>query len=479
VQLAQGRADTREDREDIFVRASRAIAYVGVAFVLLLHFKITKGLNLSDGIFAIAAILLLLSRRPPKPAPRTPAWYVGAFLFVLAWVAASINSDYKALSLLVVFNAIYVFFVLQYLLRQLLDTRERIQHAMVAYIVGATVSAFVCILQVGLHILTFAPSGPGAISGGDTRAIGLSGQPDFAGVSFALGIVFSLGLLVERGWHRKRWLVACIVVMVVADLLTGSVGGFATTLVGCFALFIVQGFNLRTVFAVLLSFAFVYVLVFSVIDPGSNLNLIARIEATTHANGTSNSGTLQLRIDTIKDGWDGIVQSPILGHGLDQTTLAVYYDQFLYVHYPPHNMIILYWFGGGIFMLVGVLIMMGSSVNRLVSGGRLRGKNKDTLRATVFAACILVVFFSLQAPSFIDRWLWFVFILGLCFRDPAVPAPEGIAELPVASARPRRVVGTVGGRGNGEAVGAHAPASLGQHAPADRGRHAAPGPPRS
>ena len=252
--------------EDMFVRVSRGLTYVGIAFILNLHFKVTKGLNLSDSIFIVAVGLLLLSRRPPKPAPRTPAWYIGAFLFVLAGVVGSTQADHRASSILIVVNSIYVFFVLQYLLRQVLDTRVRMQHAMLAYIVGASVSAFVCILQVSLHVLTFT-SGTGTISGGNHRAIGLSGQPDFASLSCALGIVFALSLLVQFGWRRHRYLLVCLVVLVVADLLTGSVGGMAATVVGCLVLFIAQGFSLRTVITVLGCFALVYLLIFSVIDP--------------------------------------------------------------------------------------------------------------------------------------------------------------------------------------------------------------------
>ena len=55
------------------------------------------------------------------------------------------------------------------------------------------------------------------------------------------------------------------------------------------------------------------------------------------------------------------MESPIIGHGLDQTTIDVYYDADVGVAYPAHNIVILYWFAGGIFMLAGAAIMMASS----------------------------------------------------------------------------------------------------------------------
>lgn len=454
-----------EAPEDIFVRVARLLVYVGCAFVMLLHFKFVKSLNYSDAFFTSAFVLLIFSRRPPDPAPRTPAWYVGAFLFLLAGTVSSLQADHKAASLLIVANATYVFFILQYVLRQLLNTRERIRNALYAFLIGTSVSALVCIMQITFHIFTFVPNGTATI-GGNYRGIGLAGQPDFAAVSFVLGIVVSLGMLVELGWRRHRLLYCALAVFVVALLLTGSVGGMATAVVASITLFIAQGVKLKTIVTVLVAFGLVYLLLFSVIDPHSKLNLLTRIHATTSAGGNANSGTLQLREDTIRLGWDKIVQSPVIGHGLDAQTLAPYYDKYLFVYYPPHDMLILYWFGGGIFMLVGALIMMGSSISRLVSGGRLRGQNRDPLRATVLAACVTTAFFSLQAPSFIDRWLWFPFILALCFRDPqrSVPQVRVASDIAIANGRPRRVTGRVG-RGDGRAA---------DPVPAGRGRHAAP-----
>src|SRR6185312_441926 len=139
-------------QEDLFVFVSRGLVYVGMFFLTLLKFKVTQGLNLSDAIFVVAAILLLLSQRPPPRAPATPAWYIGAFVFLLAGVVASTQADSLGGSLLVVMNAIYLFFVLQYLLRQQLNNTLRMQRAIGAFVIGTTISALVAILQLDFHI---------------------------------------------------------------------------------------------------------------------------------------------------------------------------------------------------------------------------------------------------------------------------------------------------------------------------------------
>jgi O-antigen ligase len=138
-------------------------------------------------------------------------------------------------------------------------------------------------------------------------------------------------------------------------------------------------------------------------------------QATTASSGRD---TFQIRLDTIKKNWGFIEQSPIIGHGLDQTTLANYYYPYLRVFYPAHNLFVLLWFGGGIFFLVGALVMMGSSFHRLLRGRLRHRSRKDPLRDIVLAGCVTILVYSMQGPELVDRWLWLPFILALCFRSP-------------------------------------------------------------
>ena len=197
------RAGERQ-REDLFVAFSLRLIYLGLFLLPWVRLKATKGLNISDMVFVIAAIFLIASRRPPQKAPRAPAWYFGAFLVVLAGIVASAHAVSKASSLLVVGNAIFVFFVLQWLLRQQLSTPLRIRIAMGAYVIGASVSAFVAVLQSQLHILLPSIATVSGSLGGSSRAVGLANQPNIAGVTFSLGLVFAVGLMVDLG-ARKHW----------------------------------------------------------------------------------------------------------------------------------------------------------------------------------------------------------------------------------------------------------------------------------
>jgi hypothetical protein len=66
--------------------------------------------------------------------------------------------------------------------------------------------------------------------------------------------------------------------------------------------------------------------------------------------------------------------------------------------------------------------MMGSSFNRLLHSRLRRGRGRGTdvpLRDTVLAGCVTVLFFSMQSPELVDRWLWIPFLFALCFRSAA------------------------------------------------------------
>lgn len=448
------------EKEDVFVVTARRLVYVALVLLPLLRYRAGRALDLSDAIFVIAAAFLVLSRRPPPKAPPAPAWYFGSFVWLLAGVVASAQAVSKGASLEVVLNAIFVFFVLQWMLRQLLNTTERIQAGMIAFVLGSSVSAFVAFLQTEFHVLGY--SSQASLEG--SRAVGLSTQPNIAAVTFALALVFAIGLVAELGLRRRWYLGVCIAVLASALIFSASVSGMSSTLVGCFVLFVTRGFRLKTVLSVIAALAVVYVIAIGVQSNGThfNLNPIARLEQTTGTNTGYN--TVNPRVATLEHSWSGIVESPVIGHGLDQTTIAVYYDPSLGVYYPAHNIVILYWFAGGIFMVVALALMMGSSFNRLLHGRLHRPKSADrAVRDTVLAGCVVVLFFAFQSPEIVDRWLWLPFMLGLCFRDAVVPVPtDGTSALPdrVATS-PGPMTPAIGPTGT-----APAPASRGRRAAA-------------
>ena len=191
----RGRTDARPraTREDLLRRhlALPPGVYVALVLLPLLRYRAGKALDLSDAIFVVAAVFLVLSRRPPAKAPPAPAWYFGSFVWVLAAIVASSQAMSKAASLEVVLNAIFVFFVLQWMLRQVLNSTERIRAGMIAFILGSSV--------VGLRRLLAdrvprpriqQPGEPRGLTGGGPEHAAEHRRRDLrAGLVFAIGLV--------------------------------------------------------------------------------------------------------------------------------------------------------------------------------------------------------------------------------------------------------------------------------------------------
>ena len=183
----------------------------------LTRFRLGSSLDVSDADFALAAVVLVLSVRPPHRAGRTSAWHLGGLLIVVGGILASIDAVSTSSSLKVVGDGVFVLFVWQWTTRQVLDTERRTQGAMSAVVAGATLSGLVAIAQ-SLHHHAAATAGASS-----ERAMGLTQQPNIAAVTLALGLLFAIGLALDRGRGRLSHRIVSIVVIGVALMFTGSV----------------------------------------------------------------------------------------------------------------------------------------------------------------------------------------------------------------------------------------------------------------
>lgn len=388
---------------DVMVRLSRLLFLLGMVLLPMTRLHLGSALDVSDAVLALAAAVLVVSVRAPQRVPRTPAWHLGAAVVVVGGILASVHADSTSGSLKVVLDGIFVLLVLQWATRTLLDTERRLQSAMGAVVLGTTISALVALEQSFHHHAAAAYSS-------SERAAGLTQQTNIAGITFAVGLVLAVGLALDRGkgrfWHRPL----CVAVIALGLMMTGSVSGMITALAGLCILLVRRGLRLRTLAGALLVIAGVYLVATHVeLHFGSTqLNPLARLQATT----TQGSGynTISPREATWSGAWAGIQHQPIIGHGLDADSSVVYYDPYLGVSYPTHDLPLLLWYEGGIFFLVGFALMMGSALRRTLRVGR--SPTNDML----LGAAVTVLLFSLQSPELFDRWLWLPFVLAMALR---------------------------------------------------------------
>lgn len=392
-------------RRDALADLSRRLVYLGMAMLPMLAVRVTHNLTVSDAVFALAAVVLAVSlHRPAVRRPVLDGWTFGSFLMLLGGITSAFVADSASGTLQVVGNAVYVFFVWQWVTRSTLDTTERRVAAMTAYILGCTVSSAVAVVR-------HAPLGG--------RAIGLGTQPNLLGVTDALAVVMVLGLMLWSGrgrwWHRP----ACLLVMALALVLSSSVSGMMCSLAGCAVLVVRRRVRARTVAGIVAGVLVAYLLGLALLGShAGKLNLFARLHATTTAGSGSN--TVSTRQATWDAAWAGIERSPIWGHGLDQASAVTYDDPFLGVvpapganpvatGYTTHNVILLFWYEGGILWLVGGALAIVAALRRVVGVGGGRDPVRDILAVSVG----LVLVYAMQAPELVDRWFWLPMVLAM------------------------------------------------------------------
>lgn len=402
--------------KDAFIRLGRAFTLAGMFLLPAMRFRFGHAFALSDSLFAIGIGFLVFSASPLR-APRASGWYLGALLMVIGGITASFAAISPYGSLQVAGNAVFALMAWPWLLRNTLtNSRWRVQ-AMTAFIGGSTISSLVAIIQVKFHTLGYLPATHGNITEAQ-RAVGLTANvPDLLGAMDAVAIVMVLGLMLFSGSGRFRWRLVALIVMGVAIILTASVSGMICTLFGCLVLLLRGRVRVRTVIAVAVAVFVVYTVGTGLLAKGSgeNLNPISRLEQTLSPG--SGYGTVSVRQSTWESAWQGIVQSPVWGHGLDAASGAVYYDPYVGVAYPTHNLILITWYQGGILWLFGAAIAVMAAFRRVIGSAR-----RDPLRNIVFSSMAVVLLFSMQAPELVDRWFWMPMVLALTFgRRPTVP----------------------------------------------------------
>jgi O-antigen ligase len=376
-----------------------------IAGIFLIPFTRFRGggIQVSDLIFAVAIAVLAFSKKRPDVERMAWSWHFATFLVVVGGIGATFYAIQPAGSVLVIVRMVFVLFYWPWVIRHVLID-QRLKHmAMYAFVLGGAVSGFVEILQSKLHILAL----PATVTGG--RATAFTIQPDELGACLALGLVFAIGLTMELGPGRRGHRIISIFLIAIGLVLSASVSAMLSALAAVFVLLVLRKVNLRKVLTAVIVVVVVYLGGVSLLGSGNkSLNPITKFNSTI-GNGTT-SNTASLRIDTYKSAWHLIAEEPVFGHGLDLYSGIVFYDIYLGVGYPPHNLILIMWYQGGILFLLGSLIAVGAAFRRVSGPGR-----RDPTRDIIFAGAIASLVYAQTAPVIFQTYFWLPFVLAMTY----------------------------------------------------------------
>jgi hypothetical protein len=400
-----------DTRKDFMKDNARRALVIGAFLMPMLSFRILgkstatteSGLTLSDLFFFFSIVMLAISVKRKK-LPPTRVWYIGVAFVVVGGLLATFHAQAWVQSVFVVARMIFVLLMWQWTMRHLVDDDDRMHAVITAYILGCVVSAAVAVIQLEAHqLISFGTLFKG-------RSTGLAKHPDDTGSLLALGLAFAVGQALNRA-RKHNWLfVVSAIVIGMGLICTGSVSGMITALLGAVVAMALGGVSAKQVLVIIGVVAIAYIA--GVAVQGSNGKSLNPIQRFTAATGSTAGGSNSVgpRIGTWKGSWHGIVNSPILGHGMDVISGITYTDPNNNTPEETHDFVLMGWYQGGIFFLIGEFICIAEGIRRMFLRGR-----RDPYRTVLVAGGVTVFAFALQAPMLFDRYFWLPFVLATTY----------------------------------------------------------------
>lgn len=382
-------------------RRARYLFYLGAGTIGLLTVRPAAALTLSDWIFfaclGVTTVVLLTARSDRDylvPATVT----VGVGLFAAGGLVSSFGAIATIQSLSIVARLVYLTVVWFWLATVVLETREHVRNAAIAWVGSVALSSSGALLQYLYGDV---------IPGGDSawgRMTGFTPHYNHLGGLVAIAMAPALMLAVDASQRRVRIVgLASVALLGAGLLLSGSVGGLLATVTAVVFWLVVRGVTLRTgarLAAVVVAGAAVLVLsgAASVADP---LHRIERVTSAEEA-AAGTGGTLYTRLEGYEEAWARIREQPLIGVGLDEPSSQAVLGPKL-----VHNMIINQWFSGGILALIGIVVIVGGVVLTGLRVARAATGEDRAFALALLASVWAFIVFGMGEPILFVRYGWF------------------------------------------------------------------------
>lgn len=392
---------------DFLLRAASPFLIFGAFATPALVFR-AAGFTIGDFALLVGSVLVVISAAP-RP-PRQPIMQVAVILAVVgAAVAATVTADVTEHAL-VAFRLLFIWTVLQFAIRKWATGPEKVTSLATAFVLGAALSGAVAIGQAFFGV---GIEGTEILNG---RVPGLALHVNGQGGLMAVAAPLATGLALSR---VRPWLnFGAAGLIAIGLVLSGSVTGMMCAGIGIVAVFIVQRVRFGRA---LLSAAVVAAVIVVALNVQASLSGSAdpfQRFADTTGQGEGQS-TLALRVLTYEYAWSRIGVDPFFGVGMGTTTGGTY-DGVT----QTHNMFLLFWFQGGLFLLVALILVL------IHTARRFAGAKRMVPRGPLLASVVAAFAFAMTGPVVFERWFWLPFVLAWALprvelAKPAIePAPS-------------------------------------------------------
>lgn len=366
--------------------------------------------TLSDALFAVSALLILVGGRPPKPSS---AMQIALGLTVIAVAISSISAVDPVESLLVGARIVYIFAVWQWVTRAVVDTPRALRAVIIVFVIGCGVSGLAGLAQV---LLSIEIPNSTVVFG---RAAGLQTHPNGQGGALAIGTAAALSLVAVRS-TRTIGLVG-LAAVVGGLLVSGSVSGMVAATIGTIVVLILARPSAGWIISatILAAVAWTAIARIDLFIPGAVSPLTRLLDTTGQGSGES---TLLTRWLTVEDAWGQILDRGLGGVGLDVASGVTYDGET-----AAHSIVVLVLLQGGIVLLIAYAVAIGAAL----AGLRRPLPGDEVGRVAVPAMVVTALAFALTGPVLYERWFWLPLLLALAVgtarRGPEQTAhPRGV-----------------------------------------------------
>ena len=387
----------------------RFLWFIGCFFMAMPSIRLVSELNVSDSAFFLSAVVMILKGGSRHLSPQ-PAYGVATVLAIGAAMLASYNAVDLSQNWTVLIRLAYLWLVWRLQARIYVADLVGLERSMTLFVGGAAISGVVGVAQV-----VFGVGYGGGLQGWEqVRAAGLSGHVNDQGGTLGLAAVMAVGFWLSSHNRRIRFVLLCSLPGVSAGLVfSGSISGMLCAAVGVVILIAFQprGTRSRGFFFATLAVAGFWGLAL-IQQAASGISPLTRLISISGENGDVSTVATRLQTDTLA--WQSILRSPLVGAGMDTSSGAI-----LNGATAVHNVFLLYWFQGGVFLLAALLVILISSY------ARLRHVPASPAKRCIVVALASILVYAQTAPVTFERFFWlpFVLIAALPLSAPSEGSP--------------------------------------------------------
>ncbi|MCZ2846587.1 O-antigen ligase family protein [Modestobacter sp. VKM Ac-2978] len=274
---------------------------------------------------------------------------------------------------------------------------------MLAFLTGSALSSLAAVGQVALGIF---PAGGELVGGDGQRAPGLADHVNDQGAQLAIAIAIGIALLLNRGSARQPIVAALAALCGIGLVLSGSVTGMASAVVAALVVLFRARIRLRTILVGAAGAGLALYIAVRIQGALTGGDPLARLASATGRNG--DISTLEIRLRTWQSAWQRILESPFVGSGLDIISGGTY-DGVT----QAHNIFLLYWYQGGLLLLVALLVALTPAVRTML----YRRLPEAPMHEAAVGGAVAALAYAQTAPIMFQRYFWLPLVLLLVLAD--------------------------------------------------------------